>query len=177
MKKIKKSPYLRLKNIRINILILLIVGLLGTIFLLELTKDAEAGEQASLTEGQILPGLLIIEGNSIQSPKIPLALNNGDLAKSRIEVIVTAYSSSPSQTDNTPYLTAAGTTVREGVVATNLLPFNTKIRLPELYGDKIFVVEDRMSSEKGYNVDIWLSSYQEAKGFGAKRTYIEILGS
>ena len=161
----------------LNILILLIVGVLGTIFLLELTKDAEAGEQASLTEDQIPSGFLIIEGNSLQSPKIPLALNNGDLAKNRIEVMVTAYSSSPCQTDNTPYLTASGTTVREGVIATNLLPFNTKIRLPELYGNKIFVVEDRMSSEKGYNVDIWLPSYQEAKGFGVKKTYIEILGS
>jgi 3D (Asp-Asp-Asp) domain-containing protein len=177
MKRTKKISCLRLKNIELNILILLIVGLFGAIFLLELTKDAEAGEQASLTEDQIPSSFLIIEGNSLQSPKIPLELNNGDLAKNRIEVIVTAYSSSPCQTDNTPYLTASGTTVREGIIATNLLPFNTRIRLPELYGDKIFVVEDRMSSEKGYNVDIWLPSYKEAKGFGAKKTYIEILGS
>jgi 3D (Asp-Asp-Asp) domain-containing protein len=48
--------------------------------------------------------------------------------------------------------------------------------LPEIYGDKIFVVEDRMHSRKGYyHVDIWQSTYTEAKDFGAKRTYIEVL--
>lgn len=92
-----------------------------------------------------------------------------------IPVIVTAYSSTPEQTDSTPFITASGTKVREGIVAANFLPIGTKIRLPALYGDKVFVVEDRMHPRKKWQVDIWFSSYTEAKNFGAKRTLIEVL--
>ena len=95
----------------------------------------------------------------------------------KINVIVTAYSSSPWETDRDPFITASGKTVREGIVAANFLPFGTKIRLPEVYGDKIFVVEDRMRPEKKYQVDIWFPSRTQALDFGAKRTYIEVLGS
>ena len=92
-----------------------------------------------------------------------------------IRVVVTAYSSTPEQTDDTPFITAAGTKVREGIVAANFLPMGTKIKLPDLYGDKIFVVEDRMHPRKHYMVDIWFASYTEAKAFGAKLTYVEVL--
>jgi len=96
----------------------------------------------------------------------------------KIRVVITAYSSSPWETDENPYITASGTWVREGIVANNLFPFGTKIRIPEIYGDKVFVVEDRMSWKKGnYHFDIWFPSYWEAKNFGAKRTYIEVLES
>ncbi len=96
----------------------------------------------------------------------------------KIEVVVTAYSSTVDQTDSDPFITAAGTWVKEGIVASNLLPFGTEIRIPEIYGEKIFVVEDRMSWRKGeYHIDIWFPSYWEALNFGTKRTYIEILES
>ena len=94
-----------------------------------------------------------------------------------IRVVVTAYSSTPEQTDDTPFITASGTRVREGIVAANFLPMGTKIKLPDIYGDKIFVVEDRMHPRKKYMVDIWFASYQDAKEFGAKLTYIEVLES
>ena len=95
-----------------------------------------------------------------------------------MNVVITAYSSSTFETDSDPFITAAGTWVREGVVANNILPFGTKIRIPEIYEDKIFVVEDRMHWKKGnYHIDIWFPSYWEAKNFGSKRTYIEILES
>ena len=96
----------------------------------------------------------------------------------KLKVIITAYSSTIWQTDSTPFITAAGTTVRDGIIANNLLPFGTRVRIPELYGSKIFVVEDRMNYTKGYyHVDIWFASYDEALNFGAKNTYIEILES
>lgn len=94
-----------------------------------------------------------------------------------IRVVVTAYSSTPEQTDDTPFITAAGTPVREGIVAANFLPMGTKIKLPGIYGDRIFVVEDRMHPRKKYMVDIWFASYTEAKEFGAKLTYVEVLES
>ena len=94
-----------------------------------------------------------------------------------INTVITAYSSTPEQTDDTPFTTASNKDVRDGIVANNLLPFGTQIRIPELYGDKVFVVEDRMSRRKGnYHFDIWFSDYDQALVFGAERTYIEILG-
>ncbi|RLC35094.1 MAG: hypothetical protein DRZ76_01140 [Candidatus Nealsonbacteria bacterium] len=98
--------------------------------------------------------------------------------KDKVRVVVTAYSSTPEETDADPFITAAGTRVRDGIIANNLLPFGTMVRLPELYGEKIFVVEDRMNPKKGYyHFDIWFPSYWEAKNFGAKNTYVEILES
>ena len=96
----------------------------------------------------------------------------------KMPVVITAYSSSVWQTDSTPFITASNTEVRDGIIANNYLPFGTRIRIPEIYGDKIFVVEDRMHRSKSkYQIDIWFSSYTEAKEFGAQRSYIEILES
>ena len=94
----------------------------------------------------------------------------------KIPVIITAYSSTHEQTDDTPYITASGSLVRDGIVANNFLAFGTKIKIPELYGDKVFIVEDRMSWKKGnYHIDIWFSDYWQAISFGAKRTHILVL--
>lgn len=94
----------------------------------------------------------------------------------RVKMVVTAYSSTKEQTDNTPFITASGKEVAEGIVANNMLPFGTKIRIPQLYGDKVFVVEDRMHRRKGkYHADIWFPEYSEAKEFGATITYVEVL--
>ena len=96
----------------------------------------------------------------------------------KIKMVVTAYSSTPGQTDSTPFITASGENVADGIVANNMLPFGTKIRIPEVYGNKVFVVEDRMHQRKGkYHLDIWFPKYSQAKNFGAKITYIEVLES
>jgi len=121
-----------------------------------------------------VPGLLTIQGNSLMANS-PLPAPK---VVKTIKMVTTAYSSTVQQTDDTPFITAAGTWVRDGIVANNLLSFGTKIRMPELYGDKVFVVEDRMNKKKGdYHIDIWFPSYSEAKNFGAKITYVEILES
>ena len=121
-----------------------------------------------------ISGLLIIQGNSLAANS---PLPSPKVVKT-IQMMTTAYSSTSYETDDDPFITAAGTWVRDGVIANNLLPFGTKIRIPELYGDRVFVVEDRMNSRKGYyHIDIWFPSYWEAKSFGAKITYVEILES
>ncbi len=93
--------------------------------------------------------------------------------KSKKLVLVTAYSSTVDQTDSTPFITANGTHVHDGTIAANFLKFGTKVRFPSLYGDKVFIVEDRMKSN--YKVDIWFPTRQEAINFGAKRVEMEIL--
>ncbi|MBU0646464.1 3D domain-containing protein [Patescibacteria group bacterium] len=91
-----------------------------------------------------------------------------------ITVPVTAYSSEPWQTDDTPFITASGTHVRDGIVAANFLPIGTQVRIPEVYGDKVFVVEDRMNPRYYYHLDIWMSQTPEAKNFGRKHLKIEV---
>jgi len=118
--------------------------------------------------------LAIVEGNSLLPVSEPT--NPEPQPVWKIRVVITGYSSTLWETDDDPYITAAGTWVRDGIVANNWLPIGTKIKIPELFGDRIFVVEDRMSWTKGnYHVDVWFPSYWEALNFGAKRTYIEIL--
>jgi len=94
----------------------------------------------------------------------------------RIKVVLTAYSSTVAQTDSTPFITANGTYVYDGIVANNGLPFGTQIRIPDLYGNKVFSVEDRMHWRKSdYQFDIWFPTYEQAKNFGVKYAYVEIL--
>jgi 3D (Asp-Asp-Asp) domain-containing protein len=94
----------------------------------------------------------------------------------KIKVFLTAYSSTPDQTDSDPFVTASGKYVEDGIVANNMLPFGTKIRIPELYGDKIFEVQDRMHRRKSdYQFDIWFPERQLAVNFGVKTAEIEIL--
>lgn len=90
-------------------------------------------------------------------------------------VSASAYSSSVDETDDTPFITAAGTYVRDGIVAANFLPMGTAIKIPAIYGNKIFVVEDRMNSRYQNNVDLWFPSKELAKQFGRKTIKIEIV--
>ena len=92
-------------------------------------------------------------------------------------VPVTAYSSTPDQTDSTPFITASGTGVRDGVIACNFLRFGTKVRFPQLYGEKIFVVEDRMAVKNSHKMDIWFVNRDQARQFGIKIAKVEILGT
>ena len=121
-----------------------------------------------------LSGLLMVEGNSLLSFHDPSEIEPQQYRK--IKMVITAYSSTVCQTDDTPYITASGARVRKGIVANNKLAFGTKIQIPEIYGDKIFTVKDRLHPRKGhYHIDIWFPSKQEAINFGVKITYVKIL--
>jgi len=89
-------------------------------------------------------------------------------------VPATAYTSDPRETDNTPFITASGTIVRHGTIAANFLPMGAHLRLPELYGEKIFVVEDRMNRRYNKRIDIWMEEKEEAHQFGIQDVTIEV---
>jgi|AntAceMinimDraft_9_1070365.scaffolds.fasta_scaffold03634_8 3D (Asp-Asp-Asp) domain-containing protein len=91
------------------------------------------------------------------------------------KVWLTAYSSSPDETDDTPYITASGGKVRKGIVATNMLPLYSTIQIPEIFGDELFIVEDRMHYRKTNFVDVWMPSKEMAKEFGICQTEILII--
>lgn len=87
----------------------------------------------------------------------------------------TAYSSSPAQTDSTPCVTATGYDVclnyalygADNTIASNFLPIHSVIKIPELYGDKLFVVRDRMNRRYGHSyIDIWMPTYSKARRLG-----------
>jgi 3D (Asp-Asp-Asp) domain-containing protein len=92
------------------------------------------------------------------------------------KVYITAYSSTPEETDDTPFITASGKMVRDGIVASNFLAMGTKIRIPAIFGDKVFVVEDRMHPRMTNVVDVWMPTKDQAKQFGRTYAEIEILG-
>ncbi|MBI4359474.1 MAG: 3D domain-containing protein [Candidatus Jacksonbacteria bacterium] len=88
--------------------------------------------------------------------------------------VITFYSSTPDQTDDTPFITANGTRVRDGIAAANFLSFGTRVRLPELFGSKVFVIHDRMHPRFGSRVDIWVETREEAIERGVAYTTVEI---
>ena len=93
-----------------------------------------------------------------------------------MDIRITAYSSTIGQTDSTPFITANGTCVHDGIIAANCFPFGTKVRIPDLFGDKIFTVQDRMAVRMGCStIDIWFADTWSARQFGKKYSKIEVL--
>lgn len=93
--------------------------------------------------------------------------------------VITAYNSEADQTDNSPCITANGFNVCEqekgNIIAANFLPFGAKIRIPELFGNKIFIVQDRMHPRYYNRIDVWMADKSDAIQFGVKLAKIEIL--
>lgn len=100
-------------------------------------------------------------------------------------VVATAYSSDPAQTDDTPCMPAMSSfdlcknfaeNGVEDTIAANFLPLGTKVRFPDTFGDRIFTVRDRMNSK--YNgqsrIDFWMNEKSDAVQFGVKRMKMEI---
>jgi len=125
----------------------------------------------------VLGNIQFLQSNSIVAANEPSSTPIKSKKKENRVYIVpaSAYSSTKDQTDHTPFITASGTHVREGVIAANFLLLGTVIKIPEIYGDKTFVVEDRMNSRYFYQIDVWFPTRAEAKEFGLKKVKIEIV--
>ena len=99
-----------------------------------------------------------------------------------LAVQISAYTSTPDQTDASPFITANGEHVYWGGVAANIIdtdgrniPFGTKIMIPKLFGDQIFTVNDRMNRRYRNNVDIWFHDITDAREFGRKTIEVVII--
>ncbi len=142
---------------------------------------------ANLTGEQAPPANMrpvITDNNFLLAINAPAKAKNGGQIKSAINIVqreltvrATAYSSTADQTDESPFITAWGTFVRDGIVAANFLPLGTKIKIPEIYGNKIFVVEDRMNKRYAQRIDIWFPDRESAQAFGIKNVKIQIIES
>ncbi|MBT4722267.1 3D domain-containing protein [Candidatus Falkowbacteria bacterium] len=96
-----------------------------------------------------------------------------------VTVIATAYSSTVDQCDDTPCITANGFNVCEhgieDTIAANFLRFGTRVKLPEVSGDKIYIVRDRMNPKYDHRIDLWMTSRNKAITFGKRLVKIEIV--
>lgn len=142
-----------------------------------------------LEANNIMPRDLIGDRWSLRLPQDEIVVEdnqkineqfNGQLIKSR-QVVLTAYNSDKAQCDDSPCITASGFNVCqhgiEDTVAANFLPLGVKIKIPALFGDRVFVVRDRMAKRHQNRVDIWMKDYSSAIKFGIKTATIEILPS
>ncbi len=138
-------------------------------------SHAASNQNVSSEEDNMFAGFLtsasLMQPSSVLTVPAPKATT-----KKIMRVRASAYSSTPDQTDGNPFITANGTRVRDGIIAANFLPFNTLVKIPELYGDKIFLVTDRMNRRYTNTIDIWFPDRTSALQFGRKTVTIEIVG-
>lgn len=130
----------------------------------------------------IITGILSpssIQDNSLLAITSP-TMNSDLIADSArpsktLYVIATGYSSTPDQTDSSPFITANGSYVYDGLIAANFLRFGTELRIPDYFGDRVFTVEDRMNARYSERIDVWFPSREQALQFGMRKIKIEIL--
>ena len=136
-----------------------------TILLLIATIALSPGREERRTEPKMPP----IEGFDPRSEDNYLVLGNallwtgGEYTKTEIKAIVTGYSSSPEETDDTPFITANGTRVRLGIIA---CPRNISFGSFAEIDKKIYDCEDRMAKKNEGKFDIWFESKIEALEYG-----------
>lgn len=126
--------------------------------------------------------LASIRGAALMHPAIPVTRRtplppsrHAVPVGARFRILATGYSSTPDQTDSTPFTTASGTRVHDGTVAANFLPFGTRIRFLNYRSENIFVVEDRHSPRLSDRVDIWFASRRTALHFGVRVLQMEVV--
>lgn len=135
-------------------------------------KESKMGEDAAkLTTPAILQATL---------PVIESVASSSEFKVIRTSThTITAYNSEAGQTDDSPCITANGYNVcKSGVedtIAANFLKFGTKVKIPELFGDRVFVVRDRMNKKHPSRVDVWMVDRHDAVQFGVKVAKIQVV--
>lgn len=114
------------------------------------------------------------------SPRLPEAATIPTIKVIRTSThVITAYNSEAAQTDGDPCTTANGFNVcthgEEDTIAANFLKFGTKVQIPELFGNRVFTVRDRMNKKHANQVDVWMKAKKDAKQFGVKVAKIQIV--
>jgi 3D (Asp-Asp-Asp) domain-containing protein len=85
---------------------------------------------------------------------------------------VTAYTSSPDETDNTPHITASGARTREGIIACpRKYEFGT---LFYIEGKGLYECQDRTHPRFDDRFDIWMKTKKEAFKWGVQQRKITI---
>ena len=164
-----------IKNAK-SLVILTIIAFLFNFFFFAMPVLAD---EAVAAENMAIEDALIDDGANLPVITNSLPENNNWKVKYTTLRVITSYNSEASQCDASPCITANGFNVckhgEEDTIAANFLKFGTKVRIPDLFGDRVFVVRDRMNSRFADRVDIWMKDKQDAKKFGVKTAKLEIL--
>lgn len=164
-----------------------------------LAKNTEIAKISTALTGAIVAAVDVPDGGTGET----FPISGEREALRTLNVFATAYSSDPWQTDSTPCLPAMASfdlcenykkTGVEDTIAANFLPLGTKVRFPDLYGNRIFTVRDRMNKRYNYSnigyyrLDFYMAALdedgeidndvarQKARDFGFKRNIkMEIL--
>ena len=135
----------------------------------QISADAENSQKLAITAENEEEG--IITNNLPESNNLKV-IRTGYYTAS-------AYNSLAAQTDSSPCITANGFNLCEhGIedsIAANFLKFGTKVKIPEMFGDQVFVVRDRMNKKYNNRIDVWMKEKQDAKNFGVRVVKIEVL--
>ena len=185
------SPYLFSKKRNRQISCWLLGVVIWELLLLPRPILADAKQRPRAQAKSLVFDLTInnIEPSDLANERLSLRLFEKDIIVEEITktvsesssslYIITAYNSSMSQCDASPCITASGFNVCkhniEDTVAANFLPLGTKIKIPDLFGEQIFVVRDRMHPRHHNQIDVWMKEYKKAKQFGVKVARIEII--
>jgi len=99
------------------------------------------------------------------------------LAYEVVEILtakVSAYNSTPGQTDESPFEMASGKTVFNGAIA---CPTRYKFGTKAMINGQIYICEDRMAARyrQGNYFDIWMLAPETAKAFGSQTLEITII--
>jgi 3D (Asp-Asp-Asp) domain-containing protein len=153
-----------------------------------ITNDSVVKDAVMDVEAAKLSG---VNDNSITqiSTSSPVASSTNPIASStpkKVDKVIrtsthtmTAYNSEVGQTDDDPCTTANGFNLCkhgiEDTIAANFLPMGTKVKIPELFGDRIFIVRDRMNQKHPNRVDVWMKDHQSAMNFGVKVAKIQVI--
>ena len=160
-----------------NLSLMTFVGVAGIYILFPTIANADM-ELEALGLDQETIALIVgaMQNETVSYGSLPVA-EDAD-PRNTFTIPLTAYTSDPAQTDDTPCITASGLDVCErgveNVVAANFLPIGTRVRIPELYGDRVFYVEDRMNERYYYKMDIWMLELDDAKTFGVQYATVEV---
>ena len=160
----------------------LVLGLPAALWLADSATSSRIAARTGLVEGRMVAEVASLEGSleryyrQREAGKWDGAVSGREVA---VSVTVTGYTSRAIETDDTPFITAANTRTRPGVIALSrdLLRRYTP-DAPFRFGDIIhisgvgdFVVEDSMNSRWERRADIWFESLDAARAFG-RRTMV-----
>jgi 3D (Asp-Asp-Asp) domain-containing protein len=147
--------------------------------------DAQAGVSTLLTASSSPEIATSTPGLASSTPELATSTPAKATSTPTVKVLetskhtITAYNSDVSQTDDDPCTTANGFNVckhnQEDTIAANFLKFGTKVKIPALFGDHVFIVRDRMNSKHPNRVDVWMKNYSDAINFGVKVADIQVV--
>ena len=123
-------------------------------------------------------GVVLLSGMTQSISSVSSLVSDEALSREPIveNLRVTAYSSRACETDDTPFITSTGDSVRWGTVA-----FSRDLLRRYGYGTLIYIekmglfrVSDTMHRRKRQNIDIWFPETHDAKNFGIKNLDVYI---